>query len=146
MRLADQPNIHPGCISSTGRNGRQSSIPILATGIQGNMTGHSTAALGGINLTNSNIGVSNILLPQTSTQNQAAQQLIGGAISPSLFVTTPLTSGNLGHHQVILNNIPTQMPIQPVSVTCFYDKRNSSRKSHFVLQQFGHDMSLWQHQ
>lgn len=88
------------------------------------MTGHSSAALGGINLTNSNIGVSNILLPQTSTQNQAAQQLIGGAISPSLFVTTPLTSGNLGHHQVILNNIPTQMPIQPVSLSCEYKVTN----------------------
>lgn len=113
--LADQPNIHPGCISSTGRNGRQSSIPTLTSGIQGNLTGLATTPLSGINLTNSNIGVSNILLPQTSTQNQAAQQLIGGAISPSLFVTTPLTSNNLGHHQVILNNIQTQMPIQPVS-------------------------------
>lgn len=113
MFLADQPNIHPGCISSTGRNGRQSAIPILTTGIQSNITGLSTAPLSGINLTNSNI-VSNILLPQTSTQNQAAQQLIGGAISPSLFSTTPLTSNNLGHHQVILNNIQTQMPIQSV--------------------------------
>jgi len=122
LGISDQPNIHPGCISSTGRNGRQSSIPTLATGVQSNMTGLSTAALGGINLSNSNIGVNNILLPQTSTQNQAAQQLIGGAISPSLFVTTPT---NIGHHQVILNNIQTQMPIQP---------------------QFGHDMSLWQHQ
>lgn len=80
------------------------------------MTNHSTTSLTGINLTNSNIGVSNILLPQTSTQNQAGQQLIGGAISPSLFVTTALTSSNIGHHQVILNNIPTQMPVQPVSL------------------------------
>lgn len=112
---ADQPNIHPGCISSTGRNGRQSAIPTLTTNIQNNIPVLATAPLAGINLTNSNIGVSNILLPQTSTQNQAAQQLIGGAISPSLFVTTPLTSNNnLGHHQVILNNIQTQMPIQPV--------------------------------
>lgn len=85
--------------------------------MQGNIAGLTTTPIGGINLSNSNIGVSNILLPQTSTQNQAAQQLIGGAISPSLFVTTPLTSNNLGHHPVILNNIQTHMPIQPVSVS-----------------------------
>lgn len=115
--LADQPNIHPGCISSTGRNGRQSAIPTLTSANQGNITGLATAPLTGINLSNSNIGVSNILLPQTSTQNQAAQQLIGGAISPSLFVSTPLTSNNLGHHPVILNNIQTQMPIQPVRLS-----------------------------
>ncbi|KAJ6645560.1 Histone-arginine methyltransferase CARMER [Pseudolycoriella hygida] len=112
LGISDQPNIHPGCISSTGRNGRQSAIPTLTSG---SISGLSATPLSGINLTNnSNIGVSNILLPQTSTQNQAAQQLIGGAISPSLFVSTPLTTNNLGHHQVILNNIPTQMPIQTV--------------------------------
>lgn len=109
------------------------------------MSGLSTTSLGGLNLSNSNIGISNILLPQTSTQNQAAQQLIGGAISPSLFVTTPLTSGNMGHHQVILNNIQAQVPIQPVGVPLLTDLFKFYTHCIF-FQQFGHDMSLWQHQ
>lgn len=148
LSIADQPNIHPGCISSTGRNGRQSAVPTLTTGTQSTITGLATTPLAGINLSNSNIGASNILLPQTSTQNQAAQQLIGGAISPSLFVTTPLTSNNLGHHQVILNNLQTQMPIQPVSAVAGVWKTKSEIFIVFflLLQQFGHDLSLWQHQ
>ena len=82
----NQPNIHPGCISSTGRNARTSSITPSAAGVASSISGLSSVSLGGLNLVGS-VSNSNILMGATSTQNAAAQQLIGGAISPSLFVT-----------------------------------------------------------
>lgn len=90
-----QPNIHPGCISSTGRNCRTGSVPIssipnVASSISGSL---SSVSLGSLNL----VGhlSNNILMAATSTQNAAAQQLIGGAISPALFVTSSHTESNV---------------------------------------------------
>lgn len=93
--IGTQPNIHPGCISSTGRNGRSisgpmSSIPNVTSSISG---GLSSVSLGSLNLVG-NVS-NNILMAATSTQNAAAQQLIGGAISPALFVTSSHTENSV---------------------------------------------------
>lgn len=104
LLVGTQPNIHPGCISSTGRNGRvaaASTNQLLqmvggasvvaggAAGTTGGVTnsisgGLSSVSLGGLNIASNNI----LMAAATSTQNAAAQQLIGGAMSPSMFAHT----------------------------------------------------------
>lgn len=123
-----QPDIHPGCISSTGRGGAtaivnmngQSSGNILPANVINNTAnlpsiGLGTSGLGsilnnglasvplgtgGLNLLSGNLtqvggATTSGLIAATSTQSVAQQQLIGGAISPSLFITTttPLVTG-----------------------------------------------------
>lgn len=121
-----QPNIHPGCISSTGRNGR-SAVNVMqqqahttgggggggsvASSISG---GLSSVSLGGLNLVGN--GTNSIMMAATSTQNAAAQQLIGGAISPSLFVQATQHPENNsvaggGHPQM---SIPINHMVHPV--------------------------------
>lgn len=119
-----QPNIHPGCISSTGRNGRsavqqQQQQQAHTTGGGGSVAssisgGLSSVSLGGLNLVGN--GTNSIMMAATSTQNAAAQQLIGGATSPSLFVqatqhpeNNSVTGG--GHPQM---SIPINHMIHPV--------------------------------
>lgn len=111
--LGNQPNIHPGCIPSTGRNVRtnNSAMQPTAAGVASSISGLSSVSLGGLNLVG-NVA-QNILMSggATSTQNAAAQQLIGGAISPSLFVTASHDNSN-AHQQIPINHhIHQQSPL-----------------------------------
>lgn len=76
MPMGNQPNIHPGLISSTGRQQSQQQQVTPSQQLTMNPT---------------------IACAATSTQNVAQQQLIGGAISPSLF-TTPTQQIINSHH------------------------------------------------
>ncbi|XP_062560037.1 histone-arginine methyltransferase CARMER isoform X2 [Armigeres subalbatus] len=79
MPIGNQPNIHPGLISSTGRQqSQQQTTPAQQ------LTMNPTIACAA-----------------TSTQNVAQQQLIGGAISPSLFTTPTQQIINSHHSQPI---------------------------------------------
>lgn len=126
-----QPNIHPGCISSTGRNGRsavnsmqqqqQQAHTAGGSGVGGGggsvassiSGGLSSVSLGGLNLVGN--GASNIMMAATSTQNAAAQQLIGGAPSPrSLFVQATQHTDSVaggGHPQM---SIPMNHMVHPI--------------------------------
>lgn len=120
-----QPNIHPGCISSTGRNGRvaigvnhhqqqhvqpqqqQQLLQLVGNHTQqppvngggGGVTNSISGGLSSVSLGGLNIASNNALLmgATTSAQNAVAQQLIGGAMSPSLFAHT---IGGSGHDAV----------------------------------------------
>lgn len=120
-----QPNIHPGCISSTGRNGRSAVNSMQQQQQQAHTTGGgggsvassisgglSSVSLGGLNLVGN--GANSIMMAATSTQNAAAQQLIGGAISPSLFVQAtqhPESVAGGGHPQM---SIPMNHMVHPI--------------------------------
>lgn len=83
MPIGNQPNIHPGLISSTGRQQSQQQQATPSQQLTMNPT---------------------IACAATSTQNVAQQQLIGGAISPSLFTTPAQQIINCHHAQPIHGN------------------------------------------
>ncbi|XP_055636576.1 histone-arginine methyltransferase CARMER [Toxorhynchites rutilus septentrionalis] len=83
MPIGNQPNIHPGLISSTGRQQSQQQQVTPTQQLAMNPT---------------------IACAATSTQNVAQQQLIGGAISPSLFTTPTQQIINSHHAQPIHGN------------------------------------------
>nr|XP_040226492.2 histone-arginine methyltransferase CARMER [Anopheles coluzzii]XP_040226493.2 histone-arginine methyltransferase CARMER [Anopheles coluzzii] len=100
-----QPNIHPGLISSTGRQQQQQQQQQqqAAVGPQQQQQQQSTTA--------QQLAMTPpIGCAATSTQNVAQHQLIGGAISPSLFTSPAQPILNSHHHH----------PGQPIHGNQFY--------------------------
>uniref|UniRef100_A0A182PK48 Histone-arginine methyltransferase CARMER n=1 Tax=Anopheles epiroticus TaxID=199890 RepID=A0A182PK48_9DIPT len=96
----NQPNIHPGLISSTGRQQQQQ--PQAGNSQQQQQQQSTTAQQLAM--------TPPIGCAATSTQNVAQHQLIGGAISPSLFTSPAQPILNSHHHH----------PGQPIHGNQFY--------------------------
>lgn len=105
-----QPNIHPGSIPSTGRTAQLQYNAATGTVVQNggvipglsSPLGTSVNIFGGLNGAQTAGGLSQIIMgaTPTSTQNLAQQQLIGGAISPSLITVQPGAGGGATTTQV----------------------------------------------
>ncbi|XP_053669842.1 histone-arginine methyltransferase CARMER isoform X2 [Anopheles nili] len=102
----NQPNIHPGLISSTGRQQQQSQSQQQQQAPQQTQQQHQQQSTTAQQLAMTPpIGCA-----ATSTQNVAQHQLIGGAISPSLFTSPAQPILNSHHHH----------PGQPIHGNQFY--------------------------
>lgn len=140
------PNIHPGSITSTGRNHNRSSqnhspysqqhkTHLVSTS---DLSAHHQNIAGILYSPTMNYSMSagsmspgsipasaplrqnNVLMvaAATSTQNAAAQQLIGGAISPSLFNSIPLAAPTITPSlNTISNNLHNHSYSQQTSST-----------------------------
>ncbi|ETN64413.1 histone-arginine methyltransferase CARM1 [Anopheles darlingi] len=95
MAIGNQPNIHPGLISSTGRQQQQQQQQSgnSAAGQQSTPTQQQAQQQQQLSMTPPIGGCA-----ATSTQNVAQHQLIGGAISPSLFTSPAQQLLNSQHH------------------------------------------------
>lgn len=139
-----QPNIHPGSIPSTGRTSSSNHANQLITAQytqNGVMSGLSSPLSNNLNhmfggLTNGLV-TGNVIMSgtPTSTQNVAQQQLIGGAISPSLITIQAAAVAQHGQHAQILPVLHPAVIAQSGGVATVVQQQHQQQQPQTVQQQ-----------